>query len=316
MQRFYERKKGFALPTVLLASVVLLMVLVAAVSATYALDNSVNNQKYSRLADAAAQAGTAFAQACLNNSKNDITWSDSKPLRPNTDCNGNVVSGTSAYLQRTSDYRTYFSVSKPISTYQDKAISTASKGYVELLREDSDVAWRLFTSSDAHAEAMSFSTVPPGTIISYAGASLPSGYLWADGSAVSRTTYADLFAAIGTTYGAGNGSTTFNLPDTRGNVLVNKSTLAAFNTLGKTGGEATHKLTTNEIPAHTHGEQFYMDGYGLRAIGGAETGSGGSPKMLESAGSSSAAATTTSTGGGLAHNNLQPYITVNMAIKF
>lgn len=57
--------------------------------------------------------------------------------------------------------------------------------------------------------------VPIGTIILHAAATAPAGTLVCDGSAISRTTYADLFAAIGTTYGAGDGSTTFNLPDVR-----------------------------------------------------------------------------------------------------
>src|SRR5690606_5310505 len=55
-----------------------------------------------------------------------------------------------------------------------------------------------------------------GASMSWRGQSLPAGWLWEDGSAVSRTTYAELFSNIGTTYGNGNGSTTFNLPDSRG----------------------------------------------------------------------------------------------------
>lgn len=61
---------------------------------------------------------------------------------------------------------------------------------------------------------------PVGTYIQHAGATAPTGFLACDASAVSRATYADLFAVIGTTYGAGNGSTTFNLPDARGLVMV------------------------------------------------------------------------------------------------
>jgi microcystin-dependent protein len=59
-------------------------------------------------------------------------------------------------------------------------------------------------------------TTPSGAMMDYAGATAPSGWLMCDGAAVSRTTYANLFAAIGTSYGVGNGSTTFNLPDFRG----------------------------------------------------------------------------------------------------
>jgi hypothetical protein len=61
--------------------------------------------------------------------------------------------------------------------------------------------------------------LPSGMILPFGGATAPDGFLDCDGSAVSRTTYADLFAAIGTTWGAGDGSTTFNLPDLRGHAL-------------------------------------------------------------------------------------------------
>lgn len=63
------------------------------------------------------------------------------------------------------------------------------------------------------------SAVPPGTMIHFAGKTLPSGWLICNGAAVSRTTYADLYKAIGTTYGAGDGSTTFNLPNAGGRFL-------------------------------------------------------------------------------------------------
>ena len=63
------------------------------------------------------------------------------------------------------------------------------------------------------------STVPPGTMIHFAGKTLPDGWLICNGAAVSRTTYADLFKAIGTTYGTGDGSTTFNLPNAGGRFL-------------------------------------------------------------------------------------------------
>ena len=78
---------------------------------------------------------------------------------------------------------------------------------------------------------------PPGLISMFAGSTAPTGWLICDGSAVSRTTYADLFSAIGTTYGNGNGSTTFNLPNLQGRVPVGyKSSDSDFNSMGKTGG--------------------------------------------------------------------------------
>jgi microcystin-dependent protein len=83
----------------------------------------------------------------------------------------------------------------------------------------------------------------------FAGSVAPEGYLLCDGSAVSRTDYADLFAAIGTVYGAGDGSTTFNVPDLSGRVVLGVS---QSHVLGSTGGEATHTLTEQEMPAHSH----------------------------------------------------------------
>lgn len=69
------------------------------------------------------------------------------------------------------------------------------------------------------ATAVQNALTPSGAVLSYAGSTAPAGFLRCDGSAVSRTTYADLFAAIGTAHGTGDGSTTFNLPDYRGRFL-------------------------------------------------------------------------------------------------
>ena len=96
-------------------------------------------------------------------------------------------------------------------------------------------------------------TFPIGAITSYAGDTAPTNWLICDGSAISRTTYADLFDAIGTTYGIGDGSTTFNLPNLKGRVITGlDSSQTEFDTLGETGGEKTHTLTVNEMPSHTH----------------------------------------------------------------
>ncbi len=82
----------------------------------------------------------------------------------------------------------------------------------------------------------------------------PAGYLVEDGSAVDRIKYATLFARYGTTYGAGDGSTTFNLPNARGRTLVAfDATQAEFDTMGEVGGSKTVILATGELPAHAHG---------------------------------------------------------------
>lgn len=105
-----------------------------------------------------------------------------------------------------------------------------------------------------------------GAVLPFAGANAPTGWLMCDGSAVSRTTFAELFASIGTTYGTGDGSTTFNLPDLRGRVAAGKDNMGGTpanrltaagagitgTALGATGGNQTHTLTTAQMPAHGH----------------------------------------------------------------
>lgn len=88
-----------------------------------------------------------------------------------------------------------------------------------------------------------------GVILMYAGSNPPSGYLICDGSAVSRSDYPDLFDAVGTTYGSGDGSTTFNLPNLSGRVALGRS---STHLLGTSAGEEEHVLTESEMPTHNH----------------------------------------------------------------
>ena len=89
----------------------------------------------------------------------------------------------------------------------------------------------------------------PGSIYMFAGSTAPAGFLMCDGSAVSRTSYSVLFALIGTTYGVGDGNTTFNLPDLSGRVPIGVSSTHA---IGTTGGEEEHVLLEAELPTHDH----------------------------------------------------------------
>jgi microcystin-dependent protein len=93
-------------------------------------------------------------------------------------------------------------------------------------------------------------TEPPGLIKMYGGSSAPRGHLMCDGTAYSRTTYADLFAIIGTSYGAGDGSTTFNVPDYRQRFPLGKAASGTGSTLGGTGGTIDHG---HSVPKHYHG---------------------------------------------------------------
>jgi microcystin-dependent protein len=94
-------------------------------------------------------------------------------------------------------------------------------------------------------------SMPIGTIVQTARINAPTGWLLCEGQAVSRTEYVRLFNAIGTLYGSGDGTTTFNLPNLANRVPVGKGS-GTFATLGSTGGSETHELTQSEMPRHTH----------------------------------------------------------------
>lgn len=150
--------------------------------------------------------------------------------------------------------------------------------------------------------------IPTGVGQIYFGSVAPFGWLICDGSAVSRSTYAALFALFGTTYGAGDGSTTFNLPDLRGRVPAGRhASQTEFDTLGESGGEITHTLTLGEIPSHQHA--YSVGGVTFQS----NTSVGGAGIRVNDFFNS--AVLTTASGGGAAHNNLQPYLTVNWIVK-
>ena len=138
------------------------------------------------------------------------------------------------------------------------------------------------------------------------------------GQAISRSTYADLFSAISTTYGTGDGSSTFNVPDLRGRVIAGQDDMGGSSanrltdqtgglngdTLGDTGGSETHTLSTAQMPAHTHTVAAQQQ------VSGDSTNRGGSGQL-----GAAATITTSSTGSGSAHNNVQPTIILNYIIR-
>lgn len=181
-------------------------------------------------------------------------------------------------------------------------------------------------------------SVPTGSMLDFAGTAVPTGYLACDGSAISRTTYAALFTAISTTWGVGNGTTTFNIPDFSRRVAVGSGgsgTGTLGNAVGNTGGEETHTLSSGELAAHTHdgsGMSAGSDGAHTHTVQSSATAGGGNTSINASVPTdrlTTAGITTTSngahthtisgntgsTGSGTAHNNMQPSAVVLKIIK-
>jgi microcystin-dependent protein len=189
-------------------------------------------------------------------------------------------------------------------------------------------------ATDAAAYGQLAVWMPAGVISPYGGTAAPTGWLLCHGQAVNRTTYATLFAVISTTYGAGDGSTTFNLPDIRGRVVAGQDDMGGVSanrltnasggldgdTLGATGGSETHTLTISEMPLHGHPFQL-----SIRTASGTDQNTTGGLMMRNADTSTQSAYTGTpsntagqqigGTGGGTAHNNVQPTIILNYIIR-
>lgn len=171
------------------------------------------------------------------------------------------------------------------------------------------------TAADAYCDL----TPAVGFVSEYAGSTAPAGWLFCYGQEISRATYALLFAAIGTTFGVGNGSTTFNVPDARGRVIAGRDDMGGTSanrltnqsgglngdTLGATGGAEMHTLTVGQMPSHSHDIAYHDAGTG---------GSGGG--LVRSTGKTGdSTAFAQSAGSGQSHNNVQPTLILNKIIR-
>lgn len=183
--------------------------------------------------------------------------------------------------------------------------------------------------------------IPIGGSLDFWGSSAPnSSFALMYGQAISRTTYATLFSLLGTFYGTGDGSTTFNIPDLRGRVVAGKDdmggsaagrlTLSYFGhstNLGDTGGAESHTLTSGQIPAHTHPNTLTDPGHfhDYNASNNNQAGAtgGGSLSLAIATNNTTTSASLTgitinnaaNTGGGGAHNNVQPTIISNKLLR-
>lgn len=185
--------------------------------------------------------------------------------------------------------------------------------------------------TDSRTFAYAPSPLPAGTIQPFAGPSAPAGWLLCNGATVSRSTYRRLFRAIGTAFGAGDGSTTFALPDARNRVLIGSGSTYS---LGSTGGAASVTLSEAQMPAHTHGDgtltaasagahtHAYEEGLSNPNGNFANTGAtqylyanGTRTTSSDGAHTHDVTGATGATGGSTAVPTLPPYLGVNTIIR-
>lgn len=135
----------------------------------------------------------------------------------------------------------------------DIPIATKTQlGLIKVGRNLSITTDGVLSASGGTSGGVGGDTLPIGSTVEWWSEEIPENWLVCNGQAVSRTEYADLFSALGVTYGEGDGSTTFNLPNIQGRTLIGKSSEEDYSVLGKTGGEKQHSLTVQEMASHSH----------------------------------------------------------------
>lgn len=188
------------------------------------------------------------------------------------------------------------------------------------------------SASDLATVGQLQSAAPIGSVVSYAGNSAPNGWALCFGQAISRTQYASLYSVIGTAFGAGDGYSTFNLPDCRGRVEVGKDDMggsdagrmsffgAVAKIIGGVFGAASHVLSLGQMPIHSHnvfdpGHDHDQDGESGQTTGATSGNVRGVFAMNKKTGRSFTGITLQTSGNGEAHTNTQPSIVFNKIIK-
>jgi len=255
----------------------------------------------------------------------------------------NLMLGSSSYLLGTNDTAdVLLNNISPMDANQPNGLADGIIQVQTALGPGTDLVGALDNLSERLAVQMPADgrVIPPGTIVMTGRNTAPAGWLICNGDAVDRTLYAELYSAIGITFGPGNGTTTFNLPDMRGRVAAGVGTGTgggASGTGAPTGGTALAAvalagwfgindvtLTSAQIPAHTHPitDPSHSHGTSGGAIPSITGGGGGFPSYVNNGdGPASIANSTTgitvnnNTGGGGSHTNLQPTVGLNFIIR-
>lgn len=259
----------------------------------------------------------------------------------------NLMLGSSSYLLGTNDTAdVLLNNISPMDANQPNGLADGIIQVQTALGPGTDLVGALDNLSERLAVQMPADgrVIPPGTIVMTGRSTAPSGWLICNGDAVDRTLYAQLFAAIGETFGVGDGTTTFNLPDMRGRVAagvgagtgggasgtgaVSGGTALATVALAEWFGVNAVTLSESQIPTHTHSVTDPGHAHHVAMTGGNGSGSS-TPTVLRdnngdgatgSTASDAAQATTTgitvgNTGGGGEHTNMQPTVGLNFIIR-
>lgn len=161
-------------------------------------------------------------------------------------------------------------------------------------------------ATKAYVDGISASAAPTGAVVAYGGGSAPTGWLVCDGSAVSRTTYLALFTVVGAAFGAGDGTTTFNLPNLAGRTAIGAGTGVSLTarSLAQIGGAESVVLTVAQLAAHSHVYRW-----------GTAAGGGPGPDGESAIGDNTNSASSDTAGTNAPHENMPPWLVLNYIIK-
>lgn len=290
-----------------------------------------------------ADQTTPLFRADLNNALSAIATNNSSATAPSTTFAGMWWLDTTDNYIKIRDVNdanwiivAEFDVTNSRTKLVSNSLEAASAAGIDILDNTGSKIIDLAIASEATAKAGTNNTelmtplrvkqaaaAPTGVIFPFAGPSAPTDFLLCYGQSVSTSTYADLFATIGYTYG-GSGSS-FNVPDLRGRVVAGQDDMGGTSanrltgqtgglngdTLGGTGGAETHTLTEAQLPTHSHSM-----GENTRVQAGLDNGRAFSGTFTSSQNNSdNITYSTQNTGGDEAHNNVQPTIVLNYIIK-
>lgn len=194
--------------------------------------------------------------------------------------------------------------------------AAVARGVVDASITAAKIPTNTITAAHLHSGLQTDSLVPPGVIVPFAGTTNPPGWLMCDGRAVSRTDDARLFQVVGTTYGEGDSSTTFNLPNLMGRVVVGVDPGdPSFNGRNIDGGQKSVTLTTAQMPAHRHFIRPDQLEAGMLGLADGEYADSGDSGGFAFVNPFQRIKETQAAGKGESHTNMPPFLTLNYIIK-